>query len=495
MRRFETRVASGTVLMLMVIVVVIFTVRVQPAESETKTIVVPDDYPTIQEAINAASEGDTIFVKRGIYPEGLVVNQSVTLVGASLQDTVIDGTGMGIHGVLVNVTSNDVAIKGFTVQGAGGTGIFCSAINVTIQNNIMDNFYNAIILGPFNYSWDAVVYQLPQNNTISGNNITRNSGRDIMLFGSAYNTITGNEVGYVGLGCLFNLTKIQQQEGEMQLFNSSYNTFSGNKVTGGFELWGEPLPQDVDKTLWKGLYGVAYNTFSGNDVRHSTYNVAGFYLDRVAYNTISGNNITGAGGPGVQMVNSSYNTLTGNNIVANEVGVTLNNSLYNTISGNIVALNGEGIKLDGSSHNTLTGNDISNNTVAGLWLRNSSHNTVTTNNLEGIDLLNSYNNVIFHNNMAWAYTDSVNTWNDIYPSGGNYWSYYAGVDEKSGPDQDQPGSDGIGDTSYIIDSNNRDWYPLMTPVVIPEFPSFLILPLLMIATLLSVIVYKRKHPV
>jgi len=57
----------------------------------------------------------------------------------------------------------------------------------------------------------------------------------------------------------------------------------------------------------------------------------------------------------------------------------------------------------------------------------------------------------------------TNVWNDGYPSGGNYWSDYTGVDEKSGPNQDQPGSDGIGDTPYFIDGYNQDRYPLMYP--------------------------------
>ena len=505
MSRFGTRIASGT-LMLLLTVVVILVVGVQPAESEVKTIVVPDEYPTIQEAINAASEGDTIFVKRGIYRETLVINKSITLAGASLQDTVIDGYGIvgsgWIRAVLFNVTSNDVIIEGFTIQ-RGSIGVYCSTINVTIQDNIIiDNDINGILLEFSSYSWETVVRQLPSNNTISGNNVTGHDYGDITLIGSSYNTITGNNVGYVFLGCAFNLTKIQQQEGEIQLFNSSYNTFSGNNLTEGFWLYGEPLPPEVDPDLAEGLYGVAYNTFAGN--------VAGFYLDKVAYNTISGNNITGADGPGVQMLNSSYNTLTGNSIIANEVGVTLNDSSYNTISGNTVASNGEGIKLDGSSHNTLTGNDITNNTgtaflwPAGLWLNNSSYNTISVNNMADnrdyvITLRNSHNNMIFHNNFVntvwgvYVSTDSVNIWNDDYPSGGNYWSDYGGADEKSGPDQDQPGSDGIGDTSYIIDSNNRDWYPLTNPIVIPEYSSFLILPLFMISTLLAVIVYKRKH--
>jgi hypothetical protein len=61
----------------------------------------------------------------------------------------------------------------------------------------------------------------------------------------------------------------------------------------------------------------------------------------------------------------------------------------------------------------------------------------------------------------------VNVWDDGYPSGGNYWSDYTGADVKSGPNQDLPGSDGIGDTPYIIDANNTDRYPLMNPYGTP----------------------------
>jgi hypothetical protein len=60
-------------------------------------------------------------------------------------------------------------------------------------------------------------------------------------------------------------------------------------------------------------------------------------------------------------------------------------------------------------------------------------------------------------------TSSVNVWDDGYPSGGNYWSDYTGLDQKCGPGQNHSGSDGMGDTPYVIDSNNQDGYPLMNP--------------------------------
>jgi len=56
-----------------------------------------------------------------------------------------------------------------------------------------------------------------------------------------------------------------------------------------------------------------------------------------------------------------------------------------------------------------------------------------------------------------------NIWDEGYPSGGNYWDDYDGVDNFNGPGQNMSGSDGIGDTLYFIDWNNQDNYPLMNP--------------------------------
>lgn len=125
-----------------------------------------------------------------------------------------------------------------------------------------------------------------------------------------------------------------------------------------------------------------------------------------------------------------------------------------------------------SSKNSIYRNNITNNAQYGIFLEHSSNNSIYGNNIMnngcGIDLFRSSGNRIFHNNFinnvrqVCSY-ESVNVWDDGYPSGGNYWSDYVGVDEKSGPRQDKPGSDGIGDTSYVIDYHNVDRYPLMRP--------------------------------
>jgi hypothetical protein len=58
---------------------------------------------------------------------------------------------------------------------------------------------------------------------------------------------------------------------------------------------------------------------------------------------------------------------------------------------------------------------------------------------------------------------TLNVWDGNYPSGGNYWSDYSGVDLYSGSYQNETGSDGIGDTPYVINDCNQDNYPLMNP--------------------------------
>jgi len=78
------------------------------------------------------------------------------------------------------------------------------------------------------------------------------------------------------------------------------------------------------------------------------------------------------------------------------------------------------------------------------------------------------NSYFYHNNFlmngAPARDSNYNSWDDGYPSGGNYWDNYDGVDLFSGPNQDQPGSDGIGDTPYDLPCEYAtDRYPFMYP--------------------------------
>ena len=100
------------------------------AKAALTTIYVPTDYLTIQGAINAALNGDTIFVYNGTYFENIVVNKTVSLIGQSEENTIISAKNSSINAL--NVTSSNVNISGFSVTGA--TGIYPPVRAVSVSD-------------------------------------------------------------------------------------------------------------------------------------------------------------------------------------------------------------------------------------------------------------------------------------------------------------------------------------------------------------------------
>jgi len=170
---------------------------------------------------------------------------------------------------------------------------------------------------------------------------------------------------------------------------------------------------------------------------------------------------------GIALDDSSYNIIYGNIITANNFeGIYLYYSSSNTVSGNQIMSNQfDGIYLYSSFSNAISGNQIESNEFDGIYLYYSTNNVITenniTNNENGISPYYSSNNRIFHNSFANNKNQvnpqtSLNIWANGYPSGGNHWSNYNGTDSDH---------DGIGDTPYIIDADNQDNYPIMSPWV------------------------------
>ena len=75
------------------------------------------DYTSIQEAIEMAGSGDIIEVGAGAYLENLIIDNSLTLLGAGSEQTVIYGAG----GPTVVISSGSVHIEGFTITGGKET--------------------------------------------------------------------------------------------------------------------------------------------------------------------------------------------------------------------------------------------------------------------------------------------------------------------------------------------------------------------------------------
>jgi parallel beta-helix repeat protein len=150
---------------------------------------------------------------------------------------------------------------------------------------------------------------------------------------------------------------------------------------------------------------------------------------------------------GVNAVNNQvYNNIFQQDPVAVNIASSSQN---NNVSRNIISLSTTAIKIE-TSANTICANIMSKNQL-------------------GINITNSNDNVILHNTFAdntvqVSISNSAgNVWDDGYPSCGNYWSDHTGPDIFSGPNQDQPGSDGIVDTPYTVAIGSVDRYPLVRP--------------------------------
>ncbi|NIU55739.1 MAG: hypothetical protein GWN67_04875, partial [Phycisphaerae bacterium] len=308
--------------------------------------------------------------------------------------------------------------------------LLASTNNSTLANNLVEN------------NQEGIALYLSSDNTIS-NNIATNSYVGVKLDSSSDNTVVGNTLKDNNLGIELSTTAS---------FSTNNTIFDNNIKT-----------SDV---------GISLNS-GGNDVIHNT--LANITSTGIAVGS-----------------DSSENDISNNTVRSEAYGIYLGGlpakrPISNTISGNDIAINGAtsaraGITLGYSDRNTISQNTIvflksTYTTSQGIRIVSSLDNIIFNNTVAnsgwrgaGISLqAESSGNVIFHNDFvdnptqAYSSEDSISSWDNGYPSGGNYWSDYIGIDEKSGSKQDQTGSDGIGDTPYVIDERNRDRYPLMHP--------------------------------
>lgn len=171
---------------------------VESAKSTFRIITVPDDYPTIDSAITNANDGDTIFVKKGVYVENPVVNKSISLVGEDRDSTVIDVTA-GLR-----IERNNVTITGFTIYD-GWHGITVSANCCRISGNKITDATNGIVLfGCENNITGNILKSIGlssaiqlnyANGNLINNNYIESCTEGIQLrAGSSDNTVTGNIV-------------------------------------------------------------------------------------------------------------------------------------------------------------------------------------------------------------------------------------------------------------------------------------------------------------
>jgi len=201
-----------------------------------KTWVIVDDdgeadFNAIQDAINNATSGDTIFVRMGIYYEHVIINKSISLVGEDSGSTIVDGNRTG--NVISILTANNVIIEGLMMQRSGTNpdnyGIFVShSSDNNISHNIITNNYNGIgfqssgnnvVLGNIITSnYDGITLLASTNNVFSGNTISSNNYNGVSLTASINNVVLGNII-------------TSNYDGIALYAFSINNVFSGNTIS------------------------------------------------------------------------------------------------------------------------------------------------------------------------------------------------------------------------------------------------------------------------
>lgn len=235
------------------------------ASPTPSAIIVPLDYPTIQEAVNAADPGETIHVQSGTYPEHVVVNKpNLTLIGENKLNSIIDGQG---EGEVISVKANCVRIAGFTLV-HGYTGIQMSpwSHGHEITDNIVtENEFG--IRGHYDVH-DVVI----ANNTISSNSF---AGLEMCFYESK---VTGNIISGNGRGEFLELSAgIEIAEGVYDTtIQSNNNTVVENVIEGNFN----------------GILPVRYseeNVFSHNTFKNNIHNVFSGDLSSMSNNSVGEN--------------------------------------------------------------------------------------------------------------------------------------------------------------------------------------------------------------
>lgn len=420
---------------------------------ETKTTYVDDDntegpwngtiecpYQYIQDGIDLADDGATVYVYSGTYIEELhISSKPVILQGENKETTIISGNSIGIF-------ADDVKISGFTIK---------NSISIYSDNNIITD--NIFISTDFDgIRLDGSLNNKILDNSFSSNGITiRTSGTPLFKFYNTHtiqnNYINGKPIYYYKNNHQGNV--IPSDAGQVILVNCSNFTIENLNLTNSF-------------------YGIQLYYSSHNNIAKNTINNGERY------------------GSGIYLFNSRHNQISENKLSYHHAGISIHKqSNYNLIKDNAFNGNCDGIYQSDSSDNRIINNTFFNSTFVSIYLdsctiRNNvsnnyisnsrygmilalvcDYNTIYRNDIQnnsqfGISIEWSANNIIFLNNFinnsvnAKVDSNKHNNWN--VGQKGNYWDDYTGVDSNS---------DGIGDTSYpILEDGNVDNYPLINPI-------------------------------
>lgn len=213
------------------------------------------NFTSIQDAIDAASNNTTIYVFSGTYEETLIINKRINLMGENPEITIIDGNKMGN---VIEIKDADYCnISGFTIQNCGSivAGIEIETDNNNISDNIIKNnnnginarrvkynsFFNNRFISNINYA--VYIYSESDYNIIE-NNIFLNNSCGLRVKGSRFNIISNNIFKDNEKGMYFCCSSKSNV--------AYYNDFINNSLYGGNDFVGGNIWHNEE--LSKGNY-------------------------------------------------------------------------------------------------------------------------------------------------------------------------------------------------------------------------------------------------
>ncbi len=245
--------------------------------TEAKTIYIDDeggkDFKTIQEGVDEASQGDTLFIHDGIYKENIVIRKSTWLKGESVKNTIVhskqQSDSYGIHILCDNVTVENLSIK----NSDGGIYIEKSHNN-TIKKNFFDN--NRV----------CIQLSFSDDNDILSNTISNESRAGIIIVNSSNNIVKNNI--------------INSHEDTIYIRFSNNNTIRNNVCSNGRIVLGDSFDNNMHHNIisnsWMmGIFipGSNNNKIENNTISNASwgFNICHSYNNLIAHNTISNNSI------------------------------------------------------------------------------------------------------------------------------------------------------------------------------------------------------------
>jgi len=266
-------------------IIFIFFVNLQCTTSNGKTLTVVDKpltfihYEKIQDAINNASDGDTIEVWDDTYNESIVINKSIFLIGINKEKTMIKTKLFNT----ISITADNVLISGFTIlreenQEFGSCIALFNTSNVTITNNTFQNSKGACIS----------INQQSHDNIINENTLT-NTQYGIYITESNNNIITENniETNYNGITILDNCQNNTIHYNN--LTNNSYGVYIGeweNTLNNEFYhnnfMNNSNHAQDLSQNKWYNetlSHGNYWDDYNGTDNNNDAIGDTSYNLD------------------------------------------------------------------------------------------------------------------------------------------------------------------------------------------------------------------------